>query len=124
MPEKSDLPEAPAPDEAATDEPPPLECPHCGSHKLKLLSETPKPTWKQLFYRESDTCPGWYADLQRGEHRLLWTAAYGEDGEEFYDWYLETQVEGAKETESPPSPPLQLFLPGMTPTLSFTIESF
>jgi hypothetical protein len=98
-----------------------LECPHCGGDQLKLISQTPRPSWKDLFWREDDRCPPWYAELQREEHRRLWTEANGED---YYDWYLETQVEGAKESEPAPPPPIQLYLPGMTPQRSFEIESF
>ena len=98
-----------------------LECPHCGGCRLKLIAETSKPIWKGVFWRESETCPSWYAALQRDDHRRFWTSAYGE---EFYDWYLETQVEGAKETEPAPPPPNQPYIPGMTPSVSFTLESF
>lgn len=100
---------------------PALECPHCGGSQLKLIAETPKPSWKELFWRESETCPPWYAKLQRADHRRFWSEAYGED---YYDWYLETQVEGAKESEPVAAPPIQSYLPGMTPNVSFEIESF
>ncbi|TWU07574.1 hypothetical protein Pla52n_01470 [Stieleria varia] len=41
-----------------------------------------------------------------------------------YDWYLETQVEVAKETEPEPAKAIQMDLPGLTPGVSFEIESF
>ncbi|WP_146519039.1 hypothetical protein [Stieleria varia] len=41
-----------------------------------------------------------------------------------YDWYLETQVEVAKETGWDPAKSLQMYLPGLTPGVSFEIESF
>jgi hypothetical protein len=97
------------------------ECPRCGSDQLELIGQTPKPSWKTLFWRESETCPEWYAEQQRDSHRRFWTAAYGSD---FYDWYLETQVEGAKESEPESGQPLQRYLPGMTPQISFAIESY
>ncbi|WP_425289847.1 IS91 family transposase [Stieleria varia] len=103
-------------------EPPSLpECAHCGSIELSLVCETPKPTWKELFWRESETCPEWYAERQRESHREFWTAHYGSD---YYDWYLETQVEVAKETGPEPAKAIQMYLPGLTPGVSFEIESF
>jgi hypothetical protein len=98
-----------------------LQCPHCGSERLELIETTGRPSWKELFWRESETCPWWYADRQREDHRRFWTEANGED---YYDWYLETWVEGAKEPASQPSPEIQLHLVGMTPQVSFEIESF
>ena len=56
---------------------PDLTCPHCGSDRLEQISQTPKRSWKELFWRESDTCPWWYADRQRDDHRRFWTEAYG-----------------------------------------------
>jgi hypothetical protein len=107
-------------DQECSSEEPSLACPHCGSSDLELISRTAKPSWKELLWRESESCPWWYSDLQRADHRRFWTTAYGED---FYDWYLETQVEGAKESEPSP-PPIQLALPGMTLRVSYEIESF
>ena len=98
-----------------------LECPHCGSDQLELIGQTPKPSWKALFWRESETCPQWYAQQQRDSHRRFWTAAYGSD---FYDWYLETQVEGAKETEPESRQPLQLYFAEMVPQASFLVDSY
>ena len=43
-----------------------------------------------------------YAWLQREDHRKFWTETYGS---EFYDWYLKTQGEGAKESEPLAAPP-------------------
>ena len=98
-----------------------LECPCCGSDRMRLLESTAKPSWKELFWRESETCPAWYADLLSEDHRRFWTDAYGSD---FYDWYTETQVEGAKETEQQWAPPIQLHLFDLTPRVSFEIESY
>ena len=88
-----------------------LLCEHCGSDRMELISETPKPSWKELLWRESDMCPWWYADLQRASHRKFWTASYGE---EFYDWYRQTQVESAKGNERQRSPAIQQSLPGFS----------
>lgn len=108
-------------DQPRTAEEPALACPECGSGDLEWVSQSGKPSWKELLWRESVSCPWWYSDLQWAEHRRFWTAAYGED---FYDWYLETQVEGAKETKPAAPPPKQLYFPGMTPRESFELESF
>lgn len=89
---------------------PDLVCEHCGSDRLELIAQTAKPSWNELLWRESETCPWWYADLQRESHRKFWTECYGED---FYDWYLQTQVEGAKEPEPSRPPAVQLLLPGL-----------
>ncbi len=43
------------------------------------------------------------------EHCRSWTEA---NGEYVYDWYLETQVESAKESEPAPPPPIQLSFAG------------
>jgi hypothetical protein len=88
---------------------------------MKLIESTAKRSWRELLWRESETCPWWYAELQREEHRRFWTAEHGED---YYDWYLETQVESAKESEPPPPPPRQLHLFAMTPPVQFEIESY
>jgi hypothetical protein len=100
-------------------------CDHCGSDRLELVSETAKPTWRELFWREDDRCPSWYADRQREDHRRYWTECNGAD---FYDWYLETQVESAKETGRVCSPPIQLFLPGLmnqsTRAESYLLDSY
>ena len=76
-------------------------------------------------WRESDTCPWWYADLQRNAHRRFWTESYGED---FYDWYEQIQVESAKESGDRVPLPIQLSLPGLSPIWthrdSYLIDSF
>jgi hypothetical protein len=88
-----------------------FKCSHCGSDSLALVSETPKPSWREVFWRESETCPAWYAALQREEHRLYWIAKYGKD---IYDCYMQTWVESAKETAPPVQPLIQPYLPGLT----------
>ena len=87
-----------------------IVCEHCGSDRMVLLSETSKPSWKELFWREDARCPVWYADRQRESHRQFWTAEYGSD---FYDWYLETQVEVAKEIGPESRQLIQPHLPGI-----------
>ena len=98
-----------------------LVCPHCDGRDLEMISRTAKPSWKELLWRDSAWCPWWYSELQWADHRRFWTA---EQGEDYYDWYLETQVEGAKESGPSVPQPIQLYLPGMTPRVSFELESF
>ncbi|EMI46628.1 hypothetical protein [Rhodopirellula sp. SWK7] len=92
---------------------------------MELVAQTAKPSWKELMWRESDSCPWWYADSQRDSHRQFWTEANGED---YYDWYLQTQVESAKEHEPERSPAIQLSLPGLAASRarqeSYLVDSF
>ena len=96
-------------------------CPHCQSTSLELLSETPKPSWRKVLWRESTTCPNWYAKLQQEEHRRFWTELHGED---FYDWYQQMCVESAKKPPPKPPPPIQPYLPGITPASGYELYSF
>lgn len=101
----------------ATDDEPELNsefallCEQCGSDRMELISESPKPSWSELFWHEHKRCPSWYAQRQQSSHRQFWTACYGSD---FYDWYIETQVESAKHIEPQLSSPIQLALPGIS----------
>jgi hypothetical protein len=67
-------------------------------------------------WRESGSCSWWHADLQRDSHRKFWADSHGED---FYDWYLQTQVESAKEHEQERSPSFQLSLPGLAASRAY-----
>ena len=98
-----------------------FKCSHCGSDSLALVSETPKPSWREVFWRESETCPAWYATLQREEHRLYWIAEYGKD---IYDCYMQSWVESAKEKTTPAQPDLQPYLPGLTLVQSYETIPF
>ncbi len=104
---------------------PDLQCEHCGSERLELVSQTPKPSWSELFRRADARCPAWYADRQFESHRRFWTECHGSD---YYDWYLETQVESAKETGLESSPPIQPDLPGFGPCVTkhagYLVDSF
>ena len=100
---------------------PALKCAHCGSDSLALVSETPKPSWREVFWRENETCPAWYATLQREEHRLYWIAEYGKD---IYDCYMQSWVESAKEKTTPAQPDLQPYLPGLTLVQSYETIPF
>lgn len=103
---------------SANDELP--RCPHCQEPALQLLHEAPKPSWSVLLDHLDSRCPDWYAELDFEEHRRYLMEEYGVDYE---DWYLETQVESAMERAGP-SPPIQLYLPGLCPVRDFQLESF
>tara|TARA_R110002073_G_scaffold148228_3_gene301245 strand:- start:9585 stop:10898 length:1314 start_codon:yes stop_codon:yes gene_type:complete len=102
-----------------------LVCEQCGSDRMELISETAKPSWRELLWREDERCPSWYAERQQASHREFWIACHGSD---FYDWYLETQVESAKGIEQQPSKLVQLALPGISLGLpsaeSYLVDSF
>ena len=87
-------------DQPRTPEPfsPNGKCSRCGSVALALVSKPSKPSWREIPWREGDTCPPWYAELQREEHRLYCTETYGAD---IYDCYMQMLVESAEE-EAPP----------------------
>ncbi len=93
-------------------EPDPPVCSHCGSNRLILIEETPKPSWREILRPTSQTCPAWYSRWHLQDDRRFWDGLMGEG---FNDWYLETVVESAKETASFPPPRVQLLLPGIAP---------
>jgi hypothetical protein len=105
--------------EASTDDLLP-RCPHCDKPALRLLYESSKSSWFALLNHLDPRCPDWYAELDLEEHRRYLMEAYGI---EYEDWYLETQVESAMKSLTPP-PPIQLYLPGMSPVRDFQLESF
>ena len=96
-------------------------CSHCGSDRLLLTEETPRPSWRDLLGATSESCPGWYAQLQREDERRFWDGLMGEG---FNAWYLETVLESAKEPPPSPPPAVQLYLPGLWPGNSFQLQSF
>ena len=91
-----------------------LVCEHCGSVSLILVNQFDKPSWKDVLSRRRTTCPEWYAVSQKLDDRRFWDARMGEGFSDWYDWYLESPIEGAREPDPPDRPvPAQLFLPGM-----------
>lgn len=102
-----------------------LLCEHCGSDRMELIEQTAQPSWSEVFWREDERCPKWYAARQKESHRRFWTESHGED---FYDWYEATQVEVAEGIEPPDTPPLQLPLFGFAATghrnEAYLVDSF
>ena len=101
---------------------PKLLCSHCGSSRLSLLSETPKPSWSELFRPEHRACPAWYRHHLLLEAREFWDTRMGSG---FYDWYLEEVLESAETPtdrpgslspvhNSPPPQPCQLYFAGFS----------
>ncbi len=97
----------------------PLVCCHCGSDRLILLQETGKPSWREIFDSQSESCPPRYAKLKREDDRRFWDDLMGAG---FNDWYLETVVESAKETVPTAPPPVQLYLAGISPQPDYHLE--
>jgi hypothetical protein len=95
-------------------------CPHCKEPALRLMCESPKPSWFAVLNHLDARCPDWYAELDLEEQHRYLMDAYGVAYE---DWRQETQVESAMKLVVAP-PPIQLYLPGMCPTRDFLIESF
>jgi len=97
---------------ADCDSEPELSCEHCGSGSLRLIRECCKPSWDQLLSRDSECSPGWYAASQKLDDIRFWDAAMGEGFSEWYEWYLKSEAESARESAEPTDRPLQLTLPG------------
>jgi hypothetical protein len=104
----------------------PLTCEHCGSESLRLVKEIAKPSWKQLLSARSESCPAWYAESQQLEERAFWDTAMGEGFSDWYDEYLETEAESAKESQRARKQPSeqQLSLPGMESAGIYQTDSF
>jgi hypothetical protein len=100
---------------------PDLVCEHCGSDHMVLQSETRQPSWQELLGYGSLASPPWYTALRDESERIFWDGLMGEG---FNAWYLETLIESAKETESQPPPPLQLYLPGFAQLAPYLLDSF
>ena len=77
-----------------------------------LVEEYGKPTWEQLLSRGSECSPGWYAESQKLDDIRFWDAAMGEGFSEWYEWYLKTEAESAKEPAPPDPAAVQPLLPG------------
>ena len=82
-----------------------LVCEHCGSDSLTLVREVDKPSWKNVFSTHSEACPQWYAASLKHDDRRFWDAAMGEGFSDWYDWYLKSGIESAREPETNPDRP-------------------
>jgi hypothetical protein len=100
-----------------------LKCPKCQKDTLRETKVIEKPSWRDIFARGSESCPPWYAESLEKDERQFWDGAFGEG---YYDWYLETQVEGAKRpaAQPPRSKPIQLPLPGLLTGISYGLEFY
>ncbi|TWU05371.1 hypothetical protein Poly21_57220 [Allorhodopirellula heiligendammensis] len=99
-------------------------CPRCEQATLRVVSTTPRPSWREIFSRGSKTMPAWYSGSLQGSDRAFWDGANG-DG--FYDWYLKHQVEGAYAVaaatlDSESAPSSQAMLPGLESGGYYAIE--
>lgn len=87
-------------------------CEHCGSESLTLIKELAKPTWDRLLSRGSECSPRWYAESQKLDDIRFWDGAMGEGFSEWYEWYLKSESESARECSGIEDRPIQLTLPG------------
>ncbi len=89
-----------------------LCCEHCGSGSLRLIRELAKPSWENLFARGSECSPRWYAASQKLDDIRFWDGAMGEGFSEWYEWYLKSELESARESRQLVDRPIQPTLPG------------
>jgi len=87
-------------------------CPHCGEALLRMISRTPRPSWKELLNQRSEHCPSWYRQTLIDEERTFWDNLMGEGYSDWYDEHIKSPLEVARATPRP-SPPIQLTLPGI-----------
>ena len=112
--------EEPSMEDAASSGESLLRCRLCDAPSLQRIGETAKPSWSEVLDHLDPRCPLWYAEIGQENQRQYLQETYGVDYE---DWYLETRVESAREAAAEP-PPLQLYLPGLSPVRDFPLESF
>jgi hypothetical protein len=112
----------PAIPEARADARPPLCCTQCEQPTLKLLRQTPKPSWDDILFHRDHRCPEWYAELSKDTFSRYLDETYGISYE---DWVSERCIESAMAPPSLPSPSacLQLYLPGTHPDAANVLES-
>ena len=79
-----------------------LVCEHCGNESLTLIDEIDKPSWTDVLRTSSEACPDWYRESLDLDDRRFWDAAMGEGFSDWYDWYLKSEEESAKELELEP----------------------
>ena len=91
-----------------------LVCEHCGGESLTLIKTLDKPSWKVVLSPASEACPRWYVKSRELDDRQFWDAAMGSGFSDWYDWYLKSGVESAREQVTEPGGrATQLSLPGL-----------
>ncbi len=115
-----------APPLAATEPvptPDPLRCTKCEQPTLRQVSETPKPSWRDVLSHLDPRCPDWYAEFSKAALSRYLEATYGIGYE---DWGLEMHHESAKSQGVGESVAVavQLYLPGLHPERDFALESY
>lgn len=98
-----------------------MVCESCGSDRMIFVSQTSKPTWRELLGYSSTSPPVWYRALRDAADKRFWDEAMGEG---FNDWYLNTLTESAKEPPIQPPPLTQLHLPGFVLDKAYLVDSF
>jgi Putative transposase/Transposase zinc-binding domain len=117
----SDSPQV-SPSTSTADESVP-RCVRCDEGALRLISETAKPSWRDVLSHTDPRCPVWYADLSKAAFSRYLEATYGIGYE---DWHLETCLESAmsQQGRAVVSTVVQLYLPGLHPERDFVLESY
>ena len=98
-----------------------LQCSVCESHSLRLLAQTPKPSWSSVLTHTDERCPEWYAETEYAEFCTYLEREYGISYE---DWDLGTRIESTMSRPRPAPQPRQLYLPGLSPECAYLIESY
>jgi hypothetical protein len=124
---ETELPELPSPlgDEPDEQESP-FQCAACESRKLRLIGQTPKPSWSELLDYQDARCPEWYAEAEHLEFCEFLEREYGIS---YDDWCLEMREESTMRESLQPEPSQllsvqQLYLPGLCPESGYLIESY
>lgn len=76
-----------------------LVCEHCGSESLTLIDEIDKPSWADVLRAGNESCPDWLRESLDLDDRRFWDDAMGEGFSDWYDWYLKSELESAKDSE-------------------------
>lgn len=102
-----------------------LQCSACDGHSLRLVSQTPKPAWSRVLTHLDERCPEWYAETAYAEFCAYLESEYGISYE---DWDLETRIEStmrrSPSSEPPAKLPQQLYLPGLCPERTYSLEYY
>jgi len=97
-----------------------IRCPSCEGDGLRLIGETPKPSWLGVLDHLDDRCPWWHAEAEKA---WLIESLEREYGVDYDTWLLETRIESARGPEKPLAA-TQPWLPGLSPPGDMLLESY
>ncbi len=98
-----------------------IRCPSCDGDRMRLISETAKPSWHRVLDHLDDRCPSWHAEAEKAS---LIEYLEREHGIDYDTWLLETRIESARESVRQPAAATQLLLPAMDLAGSYDTASF